>query len=199
MRALPGPHEKLTISLSAPCWKGFTLMCWQAAVAQPGSVKHKPAGAKNHCLGHAGTLHRVIRLNRISLARLAQSAERKALNLVVVGSSPTVGVFCSTQNGFPEQGEWFQQSPELLDYPVASNHAHPIPFYRKIMPICYVSSVGLEISANCLGANEIISMENKFLGQLEWIPSDSQMGHEHQWSSGRIHRCHRCDPGSIPG
>ena len=21
----------------------------------------------------------------------------------------------------------------------------------------------------------------------------------HQWSSGRIHRCHRCDPGSIPG
>ena len=28
-----------------------------------------------------------------SLARLAQSAERKALNLVVVGSSPTVGDF----------------------------------------------------------------------------------------------------------
>ena len=21
----------------------------------------------------------------------------------------------------------------------------------------------------------------------------------HRWSSGRIHRCHRCDPGSIPG
>ena len=29
---------------------------------------------------------------RASAARLAQSAERKALNLVVVGSSPTVGV-----------------------------------------------------------------------------------------------------------
>ena len=28
-----------------------------------------------------------------AIARLAQSAERKALNLVVVGSSPTVGVF----------------------------------------------------------------------------------------------------------
>ena len=27
------------------------------------------------------------------IARLAQSVERKALNLVVVGSSPTVGVF----------------------------------------------------------------------------------------------------------
>ena len=23
--------------------------------------------------------------------------------------------------------------------------------------------------------------------------------HQHRWSSGRIHRCHRCDPGSIPG
>ena len=29
------------------------------------------------------------------MARLAQSAERKALNLVVVGSSPTVGVLRS--------------------------------------------------------------------------------------------------------
>ena len=32
-------------------------------------------------------------------ARLAQSAERKALNLVVVGSSPTVGVFLSLCGG----------------------------------------------------------------------------------------------------
>ena len=29
----------------------------------------------------------------ICLARLAQSVERKTLNLVVVGSSPTVGIF----------------------------------------------------------------------------------------------------------
>ena len=27
----------------------------------------------------------------------------------------------------------------------------------------------------------------------------SYMQHLHQWSSGRIHRRHRCDPGSIPG
>jgi hypothetical protein len=33
-----------------------------------------------------------IRMSQTSSARLAQSAERKALNLVVVGSSPTVGV-----------------------------------------------------------------------------------------------------------
>ena len=34
---------------------------------------------------------------RAAQARLAQSAERKALNLVVVGSSPTVGVFHYTR------------------------------------------------------------------------------------------------------
>ena len=33
------------------------------------------------------------------MARLAQSAERKALNLVVVGSSPTVGVLPFLRNG----------------------------------------------------------------------------------------------------
>jgi hypothetical protein len=92
--------------------------------AQPSSWRPKPArsailrfpvrayantcsrvATKYLCLGHAETLSRVIRLNRISLARLAQSAERKALNLVVVGSSPTVGVLCGTQFGILEQGE----------------------------------------------------------------------------------------------
>ena len=34
----------------------------------------------------------------ISTARLAQSAERKALNLVVVGSSPTVGAIFLEKN-----------------------------------------------------------------------------------------------------
>ena len=28
---------------------------------------------------------------------------------------------------------------------------------------------------------------------------DKATVHQHQWSSGRIHCCHRCDPGSIPG
>ena len=37
--------------------------------------------------------------NRLCQARLAQSAERKALNLVVVGSSPTVGAFFPSLNG----------------------------------------------------------------------------------------------------
>ena len=90
--------------------------------AQPSSWRHKPARIAIHairarvshmrptrpvrayantrarvatrylCLSHAETICGIIRLNRISLARLAQSAERKALNLVVMGSSPTVGV-----------------------------------------------------------------------------------------------------------
>ena len=33
---------------------------------------------------------------------------------------------------------------------------------------------------------------------ITWF-SVCKSGRQHQWSSGRIHRCHRCDPGSIPG
>ena len=36
----------------------------------------------------------------LRLSRLAQLVERKTLNLVVVGSSPTVGVFLLLQNFF---------------------------------------------------------------------------------------------------
>ena len=45
-----------------------------------------------------------------STARLAQSAERKALNLVVVGSSPTVGdllVKTRTQGALATKGSGF--------------------------------------------------------------------------------------------
>ena len=34
---------------------------------------------------------------------------------------------------------------------------------------------------------------------LNIVPKVSGLHHWHQWSSGRIHRCYRCDPGSIPG
>ena len=37
-------------------------------------------------------------------ARLAQPAERKALNLVVVGSSPTVGVFREHTRAYTQRG-----------------------------------------------------------------------------------------------
>ena len=40
------------------------------------------------------------------MARLAQSAERKALNLVVVGSSPTVGVFAGRVSNMVVVGGW---------------------------------------------------------------------------------------------
>ena len=53
-----------------------------------GALAPKPARAG----GPASDAHRKA-LAIASTARLAQSAERKALNLVVVGSSPTVGAF----------------------------------------------------------------------------------------------------------
>ena len=51
---------------------------------------------------------------RFDMARLAQSAERKALNLVVVGSSPTVGVL---------QSRTFLP-PSSRDIHNANNHNH---------------------------------------------------------------------------
>ena len=40
-------------------------------------------------------MFKVLRSEYVRTARLAQSVERKTLNLVVVGSSPTVGIFKS--------------------------------------------------------------------------------------------------------
>ena len=69
------------------------------------------------------------------IARLAQSAERKALNLVVVGSSPTVGVLC----GSPKLGvlsvasEWnsFPNARSAIQLGCISNATKPIRFYRE--------------------------------------------------------------------
>ena len=35
--------------------------------------------------------------------------------------------------------------------------------------------------------------------ETNYIDTVPKLCQQHQWSSGRIHRCHRCDPGSIPG
>ena len=45
-------------------------------------------------------------------ARLAQSAERKALNLVVVGSSPTVGVYALLFGSALRQAAVLQTRPQ---------------------------------------------------------------------------------------
>ena len=55
-------------------------------------------------------------------ARLAQSAERKALNLVVVGSSPTVGVFLSLYHILPPPSPSFFL-PILECNAVSARHA----------------------------------------------------------------------------
>ena len=50
---------------------------------------------------HGGTRLGSVQFAYRSEARLAQSAERKALNLVVVGSSPTVGVSLPARSAYP--------------------------------------------------------------------------------------------------
>ena len=48
-------------------------------------------------------------------ARLAQSAERKALNLVVVGSSPTVGVFAGRVSNMVVVGGWSKMDTLVIE------------------------------------------------------------------------------------
>ena len=62
--------------------KPFWLVCWMIDVTH---LVMKIDVKAEHV--HRGSAFKA------STARLAQSAERKALNLVVVGSSPTVGAF----------------------------------------------------------------------------------------------------------
>ena len=65
-------------------------------------------------------------------ARLAQSAERKALNLVVVGSSPTVGVFpCSSSDGNPKRMVHFRQNPTQKQVGAAHFLAQNLQGIRK--------------------------------------------------------------------
>ena len=69
-----------------------------------------------------------------SQARLAQSAERKALNLVVVGSSPTVGAFLARHEC--DSGEF--RAPALRH----KGFSGILTRLRQLVIGNYVSSVG---------------------------------------------------------
>ena len=60
----------------------------------------------------------------VQQARLAQSVERKALNLVVVGSSPTGGAFVQLRQGANSQRPESNQRP--CDRRHLQSHALPI-------------------------------------------------------------------------
>ena len=70
---------------------------------------------------------------QVTKARLAQSAERKALNLVVVGSSPTVGAVVQKHKNLMQnlpcldwsQWVWSGASNDLVQQLSTSWHPHP--------------------------------------------------------------------------
>ena len=91
-----------------------------------------------------GTFHMQPYVGRcIATARLAQSAERKALNLVVVGSSPTVGDFPSVAaaarpfvaqragNAKPPQRR--KQTPACLHAPCVGGALSPLHVMLLVM------------------------------------------------------------------
>ena len=56
----------------------------------------------------------MLRVTPYAVARLAQLVERKALNLVVVGSSPTVGVLVSALAGVGPRSVGCMLPPEHI-------------------------------------------------------------------------------------
>ena len=68
------------------------------------------------------------------MARLAQSAERKALNLVVVGCSPTVGVlFLGSFGNTPHDTKWQIANPQEEKMPLrAQRTAFELNLPRKL-------------------------------------------------------------------
>ena len=79
-------NESALETTIAPCCCGsgaWVMIVFSHRCAKSIGSPLRGASVAQHCLGWFRTC---------SSARLAQSAERKALNLVVVGSSPTVGV-----------------------------------------------------------------------------------------------------------
>ena len=77
------------ISKKSPRTAHFTLKNHTHTLLQknpPPTLHRAPTGLLVH-------IHRPLLAGMVSMARLAQSVERQTLNLVVVGSSPTVGDF----------------------------------------------------------------------------------------------------------
>ena len=59
-----------------------------------------------------------------------------------------------------------------------------------------VVAVQVGRATNALDAYPRLRVYLTSLSRMTYVHFEMQ---KHQWSSGRIHRCHRCDPGSIPG
>ncbi|KAG2600393.1 hypothetical protein PVAP13_5KG516700 [Panicum virgatum] len=68
--------------------RGFQMSKQGTAITQSRRYSAEPGRRHEHCLHLLGSVG-----SALSAARLAQSVERKAVNLVVVGLSPTVGDF----------------------------------------------------------------------------------------------------------
>ena len=127
---------------------------------------------------------------KMSTARLAQSAERKALNLVVVGSSPTVGVCfgleCSLrQLGMPLRG-WHSKWTHWGLNP------GPSACEADVIPLHHVPDDPVALSLRRLNIQKIrhAAQAKALLFTCRQIRGSIVVS---------ISACHAEDPGSIPG
>ena len=99
----------------------------------------------------------------VTMSRLAQLVERKTLNLVVVGSSPTSGALAV--------------SGAAQTHDVAK-----CPGFK---------SLRLQTFSGGVAQGQSVCFASGRCGP--------QHSFTHQWFSGKMNRCHRFAPGSIPG
>ena len=74
------------------------------------------------------------------------------------------------------------------------------PLHRAHHVMVWKTSMAQERTSDCAEASARCMLEDpprKTHADQQKV--EASRFHQHQWSSGRIHRCHRCDPGSIPG
>ena len=110
---------------------------------------------------------------------------------------------CSVDS-LPEWSKWVDSSSTSENCVVSTPTAVrlPQPSCPAILATSVASNVKLQTSSSS-------RLGRCFLNILRWAlvgmmrkrtPHRHDQGHQqHQWSSGRIHRCHRLDPGSVPG
>ena len=93
-----------------------------------------------------------------------------------------------------EKWQWERQAGEYLSHPLYS------PYLSLSVSLSLSLSLSLllprRVAPTGLAASALL---RNCMPRLKSMAPCSKMQQQHQWSSGRIHRCHRCDPGPIPG
>ena len=149
---------------------------WTSLRAQVFSI-HRPLSASWQ---HLKWICLYLRLYFIT-ARLAQLVERKALNLVVVGSSPTVGVLLRSNSLFKANAAfmlWSVGNNELFHSALLAQWLERAAVNRKVTGSIPVGSV----CCICFWGSACIHPRTNYDSRMALCPSGQGVGLELRWA-----------------